>query len=177
MGTQQTPNGSLLKVILVLGKARSCRVPNLDCRNAESPGWFDVLPKNLCIRCDSRASTLSWWCCQSPVARSCGLLNHLNNFYGRMFKLNTKFGADSLLYSLSHFECDGYTVNILTQGHPPPPTDKYSGVVIVHTWALQSTVLSCQVTTMIRKPFSLLLTMAGLFPFRPHIIMFIFSSV
>ena len=37
---------SLSKVILVLGKARSCRAPNLGCRGAESPGWFDVLPKN-----------------------------------------------------------------------------------------------------------------------------------
>ena len=34
---------SLSKVILVLGKARSHRVSNLDCK---SPGWFDVLPKN-----------------------------------------------------------------------------------------------------------------------------------
>ena len=36
---------SLLKVILLLGKARSHRTPNLDCSGAESPGWFDVLPK------------------------------------------------------------------------------------------------------------------------------------
>ena len=32
--------------ILVLGKARSHRVPNLGCSGADSPGWFDVLPKN-----------------------------------------------------------------------------------------------------------------------------------
>ena len=38
-----------------------------------------------------------------------------------MFKLNAKFDADSLLYSLSHFECDGHTVHILTQWHLPPP--------------------------------------------------------
>ena len=37
---------SLSKVILILEKFRSCRVPNLGCRGAESPGWFDVLPKN-----------------------------------------------------------------------------------------------------------------------------------
>ena len=37
---------SLWKVILVLGKARSHRAPNLGCRAAESPGWFDVLQKN-----------------------------------------------------------------------------------------------------------------------------------
>ena len=37
---------SFSKVILFWGKARSCKVPNLGCRGAESPGWFDVLPKN-----------------------------------------------------------------------------------------------------------------------------------
>ena len=36
---------SLSKVVLVLGKARSHRAPNLGCRGAESPGWFDVLSK------------------------------------------------------------------------------------------------------------------------------------
>ena len=38
-----------------------------------------------------------------------------------MFKLNAKFDADSLLCLLSHFECDGHTVHMLTQGHLPPP--------------------------------------------------------
>ena len=37
---------SLSKVISVLGKARSHRAPNLGCRGTESPGWFDVSPKN-----------------------------------------------------------------------------------------------------------------------------------
>ena len=36
---------SLLKIILILGKPRSHRVPNLGCRETESPRWFDVLPK------------------------------------------------------------------------------------------------------------------------------------
>ena len=40
------------------------------------------------------------WSCQSPIAHSFSLLNHLNNFHGGIFKLNTKFGADSLFYSL-----------------------------------------------------------------------------
>ena len=34
------------KVILVWGKARNCRAPNLGCWGTESPGWFDVLPNN-----------------------------------------------------------------------------------------------------------------------------------
>ena len=37
---------SLSKVILVLGKASSHRVPNLGSSGSESPGWFDVSPKN-----------------------------------------------------------------------------------------------------------------------------------
>ena len=32
-----------------------------------------------------------------------------------MFKLNANLDPDSLLYSLSHFECDGHTVHMLTQ--------------------------------------------------------------
>ena len=49
------------------------------------------------------------------------LLNHPNSFRGGMFKLNAKSDADSLLYSLSHFECGGHTVHMLTQQHLPPP--------------------------------------------------------
>ena len=59
---------SLSKVILVLGKDRSCRAPDLGCRGTESPGWFDVSPKKLCMRCDAWAGALWWWSCQSPVA-------------------------------------------------------------------------------------------------------------
>ena len=64
---------------------------------------------------------LLWWSCQSPVACSCGLLNHPNGFCGRMFKLIAKFDADFLLYLLGHFECNGHTVHILTQWRLPPP--------------------------------------------------------
>ena len=69
------------------------------------------------MRHDAWVGTLSWWSCQSPVARSCSLLNHLNSFRRGMFKLNTKFDADSLLYLLSQFECDSRTVHMLTQWH------------------------------------------------------------
>ena len=58
---------------------------------------------------------LLWWSCQSPVAHRGGLLNHPTSFCGGTFKLNAKFDADFLLYSLSHFECNGYTVHMLTQ--------------------------------------------------------------
>ena len=73
--------------------------------------------KNLCMRRDPWAGVLLWWSCQSPVAHSCNLLNHPNSFRGGMFKLNAKFDADSLLYSLSHLECDGHTIHMLIQRH------------------------------------------------------------
>ena len=103
----------LLKVISVLGRARSCRVPNLGCREAESPGWFDVSPKISAWDYDAWAGALSWWSCQLPLVHSCGLLNHLNSVQGGMFKLNTESDADLLL--LSHFECNGHTVHMLIQ--------------------------------------------------------------
>ena len=54
----------------------------------------------------------------SPVARSCGLLNPANSFH---FKLNAELYADLLPSSLSHFECDGHTVHMLTQWCLLPP--------------------------------------------------------
>ena len=89
-----------------LRKSRSHRAPNLGYKGAESPEWFWYFVKNLCPRCDAWTGTLSWWSCQSPVAHKCGLLNHPNSFCGGMFKFNTKSGADSLMYLLSHFECE-----------------------------------------------------------------------
>ena len=77
-----------------------------------------------------------WESCQSPVAHSCSLLNHPNSFCRGMFKLNAKFDAYSLLYLLSHFECDGHTVHMLTQWRLPPPrsiTMKLSLFMHVHS--------------------------------------------
>ena len=109
-------------MILVLGKARSHRAPNLGFRRAESPGWVDVSPKTLQeMRCTSRCIVMMWRSCQSPVAHSCSLLNHPNSFHRGMFKLNTKIDADLLLYLLSHLECHGHTVHMLTEQRLPPP--------------------------------------------------------
>ena len=103
-------------MILVLGKARSHRAPNLGCRGTKSPGLFDISPKNSAqdviheqVHCCDEAAS------QSLVAHSYSLLNHLNSFCRGMFKLKAKFDADSLLCSLSHCECDSHTGHMLTQ--------------------------------------------------------------
>ena len=93
----QSEISSLSKVILVLGKSGSRRAPNLGCRGLSDLGDL-MFHQTLCRRCDAWPVALSWGSCQSPVAHSCSLLNHPNSFW--MFKLNTKFDADSLLYSL-----------------------------------------------------------------------------
>ena len=103
---------------LVLGEARSCRVPNLACRGTQSPGDL-MFHQKVYMRHDAWAGALLWWSCQTPAvfAHSCGLLNHPNSFCERMFKLMAKFDAELLLYSLSCFEWDGHTVHMLTQQH------------------------------------------------------------
>ena len=124
--------------------------------------------KNLCMRWDAWVDAFLWWSCQSPVACSCILLNHLSSFCGGMFKLNAKFDADSLLYSLSHFECDSHTVHMLTQWCLPPPLTgivKSSLFTHVHSSPLSSAVRLHQCHT---KPIIIILTVAGLFPDRPH---------
>ena len=53
-----------------------------------------------------------------------------------MLKLNAKFDADLLLYSLSHCECNGHTVHMLIQQCLPPPltgTVKSSLFTCVHS--------------------------------------------
>ena len=69
-----------------------------------------------------------------PVAYSCGLLNHLNNVLRGIVKLKVKFDPDSLLYLLSHFECDSHTVQMLTQWRPLLPLTS-SVKSIVHACA------------------------------------------
>ena len=54
-------------------------------------------------------------------------------FPWRIFKLHAKFDADSLLYSLCHFECDGHTVHVLTQWHLPPPLTSTVKSLFTHT--------------------------------------------
>ena len=50
------------------------------------------------------------------------LLNYPNSFCGGMFKLNAKFDAYLLFYSLSYFEYDGHRVHMFTQQCLPIPT-------------------------------------------------------
>ena len=122
-------------MILVLGKARSRRVPNLGCRGL-SHLMIWCFTKKLCTRYDAWVGTLSRWSWQLPVTHSCGLLNLPNHFRGGMLKINAKFDADSLLYLLRRLKRDSHTVRMLTQCHLLPPmtsTVKLSSFTHAHS--------------------------------------------
>ena len=84
-------NDGLSKMILVLGKARSHWEPNLGCKGAESPGWFDVLPKSSAwdmmhtqARCCDKAvnhqlprAAAFWIICLGPMEESSSLTQNL----------------------------------------------------------------------------------------------------
>ena len=78
---------SLTKVILVFGKARNCRPPNLGSRVFESPGWFDISSKNSAqdvihewVRCHDEAANhqlpiaAGFWILQIVSVKECSRL-------------------------------------------------------------------------------------------------------
>ena len=106
---------------------------------------------------------------QSLVDHSCGLRNLLNSFCRGMFTLNAKFDADSLLCSLSHLQCNSYTVHMLTQWRLSPSwlvqwSCHHSCMcILVHSSWLPGYISMVQTVLII-------LAIAGLFPDRPHIL-------
>ena len=85
------------------------------CRGTESPGWFDVW------RRDAWSGTLLWWSCQSPDPIAAAFWVIWIVSVEECSSLTQKFDAETLLYSLSHFEWDSHTVHMLTQWHLLPP--------------------------------------------------------
>ena len=77
---QRSEISSLLEVILVLGKPRSHRAPNLGCRGTESPGWLHVSPKNS----EQDMRHVQTHCCdeaashQLPIAVAIFIILHLS---------------------------------------------------------------------------------------------------
>ena len=123
-------------------------------------------------RCGACVGVLLWWSCHSPASHSYGLLNHPNNFHRGIFKLNAKFDADSLLYSLNHFECYGHT-----------DTCSFNGIYQSH-WLGQWRHHCSHMHILVHSPWLpgyinitqtiLIVTIAGLFLDRPCIYIFTF---
>ena len=123
--------------------------------------------KKLCIRHDAWMGMWCWWSCWSPVAHSCGLLNHSSSFCGGMFKLNAKFDADLLLYLLSHFkEAATHYMHSLDSVYRPHWLVQWSHHCSHMCIPLQSPWQPDDIDVM--QTILIILTMAGLFPGRPH---------
>ena len=168
---QQSEISSLSKVILVLGKARSLRVPNLGCSVAESPGWFDVLPKN------------SAWHLMCEWAHSCDkAANHQSPIAAAFW----------ITWTVSEEECSSLTQNLMTilcstrsvilNVTATQYTCSFNSIYCPY-WLVQwSRHYSCMCLPVhsrwlpgyidVVQTILVTLTMAGLFPDRPHILCF-----
>ena len=73
------------KVIVVLGKARRYRVPNLGYRGLHH--LADLMFAQKMVHEKWWMNSLLWWSCWSTVTCSYSLLSHLNSFHGGMFNL------------------------------------------------------------------------------------------
>ena len=141
---QQSEISSLSKVILVPGKARSHRVPNLGCRGVESPGWFDVLPKNSArdvrrARAHCRDEAANFWISEEFPWRKVQAEH----------EIWCRFVARSVIWMWRPHRTHAHSMVSTV------PTDRYSEVILVHTCAFQSPLLGCQVSSMSCKLFSL----------------------
>ena len=114
-------------------------------------------------------------CCTHCIIPK-SLLNHPNSFHRGMFKLNAKFDADSLLYSLNHFQCDVHTAHMHTVRCLPPPLTNtvklsvFNMCIPVHSPWPPGYVDVTQIILVLLK-------VAGLFPVRPHIHVCIYDYV
>ena len=126
---------SISKVILVLGKSRRRRTPNLVCRGLSHLGDLMFCQKTLHeMWCMSRCAVMM----KLPIT-SCpqlrGLLNHADSFHGGMFKLNPKIWCRFVVL-LTQLECNNHTEHVLTQWCLPPSltsTGKSSLFMHVHS--------------------------------------------
>ena len=103
------------KVILVLGKAKSHRASNLGYRGAESPGWFDVSPKN-----SAWDVMHEWACCCDEAA------NHQLSIAAAFWIIQIASMAEcsSLTQNLMQIRCStcSFILSVmLTQQHLLPP--------------------------------------------------------
>ena len=154
-------------MILGLGKARSHRAPNLGCRGPESPGWFDVLPKN------STWDVMHKWAhCRDEVA------NHQLPVAAAFWIIQTVFSEECsrLMQNRMQTHCSIHSVilNVMATQY----TCSLNGVYHPH-WLVQWSRHHSHMGIPVHSPWLpgykdvaqtvlIILTMAGPFPVRPH---------
>ena len=155
-------------MILVLGKARSCKVPNLGCSGAESPGWFDVSPKN-CMRCDAWAERAR---CHDEAA------DHKLSMDAAFWIIWITSAEEclSLMQNLLQIHCSTHSVilNAMATQYTCSLNDAYCPHWLVQ-WSGHCSHMSISVHSPwlpgyidVAQTVLIILTMVGLFPGRPH---------
>ena len=99
----------------------------------------------------------------------------LNSFLAGTFKLNTKLDGDLLLYSLSHFECEGHTGHVLTQQCLLPPLTSTVKSSLMHVRS--GPIFLATSLRRYHANCSHMLTVAGLFPDRPCVCVCTYTCV
>ena len=152
----------MLKVNSVLGKARRHKAPNLGCRGAESPEWFDVLEKN------------SAWDLMHEQACCCDQLPIAVAFWVILIVFIEEFS--SLKWNMMQIHCSTCSVilNVIVTQY----TCSLNGVYRPH-WLVQWSHNYSHMFILVHSPWLpgyidvaqtilVILTMAGLFPDRLH---------
>ena len=138
-------------MILVLGKVRSLRAPNLGCRGAESPGWFDVLAKNSAgdvihewVHCGDEVANLllpiavAFWVIQIVSTEECsGLIQNLMQILCSTCSVILNAMATQHTCSLNSVYCPHWLVK----------WSNYCSHMRIPVHSL------CQVTSLLHKPF------------------------
>ena len=146
-------NSFLSKVILVFGKARSHRAPNLGCGRAESSGRFDVSQKN------------SAWDVMYEQAHYYEAANHQLPIAAAFWIIwiVSEEGCSSLMQNWMKIRCS--TCSVILNAMATQYTCSLNGIYHPH-WLVQWSChcsrmcipvpsLDCYVTLMSCKPFSL----------------------
>ena len=165
---RQSEISSFSKMILVLGKARSHRAPNLGHSGAESPGWFDVLPKNSApdamheqARCWDEAANH-----QLPTAAAFWII-----------QIVSVEECSSFTQNLMQIHCSTCSVilNAMVTQYTCSPTGVYHPHWLVQ-WSRHCSHMHIPVCSPwlpgymdVAQTILVILTMAGLFPDRPRI--------
>ena len=157
---------SLSKVILVFGKAVSCRAPNLGYEGVESPEWFDISPK------DSARDTMHKQAHCRDGAANCQLPRAVAFWIIWIVSMeecsnSTKSDTDSLLYPvILNVMATQYTCSCNSVHHPHwlgqwGRPCSHMCIPVHPPW------LPGYIDVM--QTIFIVLTMAGLFPDRPSI--------
>ena len=162
---------SLSKVILLWGKARSHMVSSLGCKETESPGWFDVSPKN-----SSEDMMHEWVCCCDEVVNH--QLPTVVAFW--IIQIVSVEECSSLTQNLMQIRCS--THSVILNAVATLYTCSLKWIFCSH-WLVQWSRHCSHMHIPVHSPWLpgyidvvqtilIILMMAGLFLDRPHIMFF-----